>query len=205
MNANVKKTLVAFGAASLMVVGIASAQDATTVPSTDDATAEVQDATAPARPANFMHDLILEYTGLDDQGLRDALQSGSTLKELIEANGKTVEDFSAAVLAAYDTQAADARINFETRLAAALDGSAPLMLGGPRDGFGLGLTPGMGQGQFGGRGGQGQAGPRGMGQGQFGPQDGQGFGAPGFSAPGTQNQQGQSDGTTIVPPIGMGA
>jgi hypothetical protein len=52
-----------------------------------------------------MHALIEEYTGLDAQALRAARADGSTLAELIEANGQSVEDFTAAAL-----EQAEARI-----------------------------------------------------------------------------------------------
>ncbi|MEO1439404.1 MAG: hypothetical protein AAFV33_03320 [Chloroflexota bacterium] len=44
-------------------------------------------------------ELALEYTGLTHDELREALQSGSTLAELIEANGQSVDAFVDAAVA----------------------------------------------------------------------------------------------------------
>ncbi|MEM6280759.1 MAG: hypothetical protein AAF787_01085 [Chloroflexota bacterium] len=44
-------------------------------------------------------ELVLEYTGLTHEELRDAVQNGSTLAELIEANGQSVDAFVDAAVA----------------------------------------------------------------------------------------------------------
>lgn len=154
MNRNVRKSIAALGVTSLLVVGIASAQEATETPdSTTPETTEQVDG-RPVR-SSFFSDLILEYTGLDVEALRTALADGSTLAELIEANGMSVDDFIAAALAEHDAQVAEARASFEERLTEALNGEGGLRFGfdGGRGGFSGGRPDGMGRGDRGPRGG----------------------------------------------------
>lgn len=151
MNKSLKKTVAALSVASLMVVGIASAQDATAVPETStDTTADVRGFRLGGR-GMILSDLVLEYTGLDAAALHEAIAGGATLTELIEANGMSVEDFVAAALAEYDTQAAERRTAFEENLTAVLSGELPVFDGaGLRDG-GRGMgRPGDGRGGRGG-------------------------------------------------------
>ncbi|MBK8022857.1 MAG: hypothetical protein IPK19_15860 [Chloroflexi bacterium] len=149
MNKTLKKTAAALSIASLIVVGAVSAQDAATTPeASTDTAAEVQDVRTRDQ---FFHDLILEYTGLDAAAFRQALIDGSTLSELIEANGQSVENFTAAVLAEYDAQVVERRLQFEENLTAMLNGEQTSLRG-----LGLGRggeLPGMGD--FDGRGGRG--------------------------------------------------
>ncbi|MCK6580063.1 MAG: hypothetical protein L6Q98_18390 [Anaerolineae bacterium] len=178
MNKTLKRTAAALGVASLIVVGAASAQD-TTAPAAEDAVV-VQDQTSSRA---VMLNLVLEYTGLDQAGLQEALANGSTLTALIEANGRTVEDFTAAVLAEYGVQAADRRLQFEENLAAVLSGEQTSLrgLGFGRGGFGV--MPG---GDFGGRGGA-------PGMGDFGGRGGRGHGGAGFQgAPDTSDSSSDS-------------
>ncbi|MEO0564679.1 MAG: hypothetical protein AAF125_21420 [Chloroflexota bacterium] len=62
-------------------------------------------------------ELVLEYTGLEREALREALQGGATLEELIVANGETLESFQAAVEAEIearlDAAVAEGRITEE--------------------------------------------------------------------------------------------
>ncbi|MDZ4769263.1 MAG: hypothetical protein SGJ24_09055 [Chloroflexota bacterium] len=143
MKRTLKTIIVAIGAASLLLVGIASAQDV--APVAPDAAAEVRDR----RP---MHDselalLVQEYTGLDAAALRQALVGGATLGDLITANGRTTEEFTTAALAIYDSNQVERRSNFETRLTQALSGELRELFG-----EGRGSRGGRG-GMFGGRGG----------------------------------------------------
>lgn len=169
MNQKVRKSIAALGVTSLLVVGIASAQEATETPdsTTPDTTTDVTQDGRAGR-SSFFTDLILEYTGLDTDALRTAISEGSTLAELIEANGMSVDDFIAAVLAEYDAQAVEARASFEERLTAALSGEGGL-------GFGFGF--GGGRGGFGG--GDHGMGPGGRGNGGGGPRGG----FPGYQSP----------------------
>ncbi|MBL8131064.1 MAG: hypothetical protein JNL42_04340 [Anaerolineae bacterium] len=180
MNKTLKRTAAALGVASLIVVGAASAQDTTTTaPAAEDA-AVVQDQTSSRA---IMLNLVLEYTGLDQAGLQEALANGSTLTELIEANGRTVEDFTAAVLAEYDVQAADRRLQFEENLAAVLGGEQTSLRG---LGFGRGGFDGLPGGDFGGRGGM-------PGMNDFGGRGGRGHGGPGSQgAPDTSDSSSDS-------------
>jgi hypothetical protein len=49
-------------------------------------------------------DVVQEYTGLTAAEVRDAMQDGQTLSELIEANDQSVDDFAAAVLEQVSTE-----------------------------------------------------------------------------------------------------
>ena len=53
-----------------------------------------------------LRDLALSYTGLSADDLRAALQSGSTVAELIQANGKNVDDFVSEASAQVEEQLA---------------------------------------------------------------------------------------------------
>lgn len=93
-----KKLLVSTSAASLLIVGIASvgAQD-----TTEDGKGQRGFG---QRGENIA--LIEEYTGLSGAALREAIQDGATLAELIEENGESVEAFVDEA-----TENAEARIN----------------------------------------------------------------------------------------------
>lgn len=185
MNGKVRKSIAALGVTSLMVVGIASAQEATETPdSTTPETTEQVDG-RPVRSRLFP-DLILEYTGLDAEALHTALVDGSTLAELIEANGMSVDDFIAAAIAAHDAQVAEARASFEERLTEALNGEGGLWFGfgfeGGRGGFGGGRGDGFGGGR-----------PDGMGRGDRGPRGG----FPGYGVPAPDvTEEAPAEGTT---------
>jgi hypothetical protein len=151
-----------------------------------------------------LQDLVLTYTGLTADEVRDALQDGSTIADLIEANGQTVDAFTADAAAQIqeqlDTALEDGNITQEQRddllatltdrLTAYVNGELPQM------------------GQFGGRGpmgGQQGFGPGGRGQHGFGGPDGQGFGpqggrngqgGPGYGQP----PQAPDNGTPLTPP-----
>jgi hypothetical protein len=90
--------------------------------------------------------LVQEYTGLDAAGLRAALRSGSTLAALITANGRTVEDFTAAATAIFEARQAERLARFEERLNAMLNGESRGAVGGRRGG----MRPGEGRGHRGG-------------------------------------------------------
>lgn len=152
MKRNVRKSIAALGVTSLLVVGVASAQEATETP--DSTTPETATQVTPegrGGRSSFFTDLILEYTGLDTSALRTALADGSTLAELIEANGSSVDDFIAAVLSEYDAQAAEARTSFEERLTATLSGEGSLRFGFEGGRGGGRPDGGMGRGDGGGR------------------------------------------------------
>lgn len=151
MKRTLKTAIAAVGAATLIFAGAAYAQDATTTPEAPVAgqmrgqmRGQLREAIGERFGGGFARDLVLEYTGLDEAGLREAITSGSTLSELIVANGRTVEEFTAAAMAEYDANQAERRTNFETRLAEILNGTFE----GPR-------ADGEGQGFFG-RGGRGR-------------------------------------------------
>jgi hypothetical protein len=151
MKSSIKKLFAAATAASLMIVGIASvsAQD---------------DAERPGRGpgGRFGGELAQEYTGLSSEAIREALMNGSTLAELIEANGASVDDYVDAAVAAHQERLDDAvaagRIDQAAadERAAALEEHITERLNGE-------FTPG--EGGF--RGGRPGHGPRG--DGEFGP------------------------------------
>ena len=99
---------------------------------------------------------ILEATGLDEAGLKEALQAGSTIAELVEANGGVVDsviaELVAAASAAINTrmeagqltqERADSILEMlEARISARLNGSFEGLSGKGRFGF-------AGRGRFG--------------------------------------------------------
>ena len=84
-------------------------------------------------------ELILEYTGLTREELRDALQNGSTIEELIVANGQSVDAFVADATAAFeerlDEAVANGRIDEETA-AEMLENFSENLLSGERPNIG---------------------------------------------------------------------
>ena len=91
-------------------------------------------------------DMAEQYTGLTIAQLREAHQNGQTLAELITANGKTVDDFIAAVLeqpfARIDQAVTNGRLTSERadqlksaltdRVTARVNGEAPMGPQGPQ-------------------------------------------------------------------------
>jgi hypothetical protein len=147
MKRNLRTALASVGIASAIAVGAVAAQDATATP-TPDASAQVMPGQgmrgrlAERVGTSEMATLIQEYTGLDATALRDALRSGSTLADLITANGRTVEDFTAAATALFEANQAERLTAFQERLTQMLNGELRPELGGRRGG----MRPGMGEG-----------------------------------------------------------
>ncbi len=149
MKRNLRTALASVGIASAIAVGAVAAQDATATPTpTPDASAQVMPGhgmrgrLAERVGASEMAALIQEYTGLGATALRDALRSGSTLAELITANGRTVEDFTTAATALFEANQAERLTAFQERLTQMLNGEYREGLGGRRGG----MRPGMGEG-----------------------------------------------------------
>ncbi len=74
-------------------------------------------------------ELAQQYTGLDEEALREALRNGQTLAQLIEANGQSVDTFiSEAVTqtnAEIDARAAEMKANLESTITALVNGEQP--------------------------------------------------------------------------------
>lgn len=74
-------------------------------------------------------ELAQQYTGLDQDALREALRNGQTLAELIQANGQSVEAFiSEAVVqttAELDARTAEIKANLESTITALVNGEQP--------------------------------------------------------------------------------
>lgn len=74
-------------------------------------------------------ELAQQYTGLDQEALREALRNGQTLAELIQANGQSVEAFiSEAVTqttAELDARTAEIKANLESTITALVNGEQP--------------------------------------------------------------------------------
>jgi len=130
--------------ALMLAVGLVAAQDeataepeATTEP---DVTSETMTPPLGWRHHHFPIAEILEATGLTLDELRTALAEGSTIAELIEANGGDVD----ALVAAWVAEREEALAEYEANLTAWLNGEIAAL---PGYGFG------MGRDFFGGRGG----------------------------------------------------
>lgn len=101
-------------------------------------------------------EIVADATGLTPLELRQQIRQGTTLAEIITANGGDVDAVTADIVAAVTEQVnqavADARItqeradqllaDLEARVTDALNGEAPLGLGGLRGGLGRGEAPG---------------------------------------------------------------
>ena len=93
---NTKRIFTLLSVIALFTIGIVavSAQDTTPTPN--------------GRRFQFNAELVQEYTGLTQDEIKEAIQSGSTLAQLLEANGQTVESFITATQAELDEYLAEA-------------------------------------------------------------------------------------------------
>ncbi|MFZ4816130.1 MAG: hypothetical protein ACOYL5_16460 [Phototrophicaceae bacterium] len=143
-----KKILTTTAAAGLLLISIAAvgAQDA---PTPTAPTAETQQGGRfgfgqGQRGGRFglggngeLRALVEEYTGLSGQDLREAVQGGQTVAQLIEANGRSVEEFTNAAVTQIETEiderAAEMKANARDRVTALINGERPQR---PADGSG---------------------------------------------------------------------
>lgn len=140
MKRTLRTALASVGIASAIAVGAVAAQEATPTPAPDTSAQVSPGFGLRGRLAERVREsdmaaLVQEYTGLDAAALRAALRGGSTLAELITANGRTVEDFTAAATALYEANQAERLAAFQERLTQMLNGEYREGLGGRRGGM----------------------------------------------------------------------
>lgn len=108
---NIKKVIAVTGMASLMLVGVASAQGGrgSNPPGGFDRNGfgvqrgmHLPEMGFRGNAFGLQSELILEYTGLTAEELQTNLMDGATVAELIEANDQSVDDYIAAVLAEHE-------------------------------------------------------------------------------------------------------
>lgn len=159
-----KRTVVALGAAGMLLVGAGSAVAATGAgPLKSPPRYALQQGGMGygVMAGGVVMDAAADYIGISETALATARHDGKSLAQIAVANGKTAAGLQTALVAAFkvnldkavsagritDAQATQALANFQSQVQTMINRTAT----GPVNGRGAGVGPGMGLGLCGGR------------------------------------------------------